>query len=248
MWWAGSEKAQIYLGQTSVGVFDSSSHGDGVQWLPATSAHDAWAKAWEVLNKSERRSRRRIVVLLSGALCRPFMFGPVDGLRRWSEAVQLAAGLAPEATGLDGPCEVWLDHWTPGRPCIAVAVDRGLRDALETVARREGAALVAVKPWWAIALNEVARQKQPVARMLAVEEADVLTVLCGSGEGFVSAASYVPKPDLVQTAAVLMRGQLAAGVSSDLVLRARMRESPVNEAGADAKQAEPFAVQLEAML
>ena len=246
MWLAGSEAAQIYLGQTTVGVW-SGSTDSGVRWAAAASAHEGWVRGLELLAelKSKLR-RRRVVVLLSGALARPFIFEPVNGLRRWSEAQQVAAGVAPEATGLAGPCDVWLDDWRPEKRCIAVAVDRGLRESIENSARERKIRLGAIRPWWTVALDEAVREQSSAAQLLAVEEADALTLLCGRDSGFDSVASYAPRPDASQTEALLTRALLAADVAATEGLRAVLMAGPdaeVREA-ADTVMV-PFGARLE---
>ena len=224
MLWAGSEPSQIYLGQTRVGVWSTSSPDVGVQWLSAESAQDGWARGIERLRQDGQPKRQRVKVWLSGALARPFVFEPVQGLRRWSEALQVAAGLAPDATGLEGPCEVWLDDWAPGKSCIAVAVDRGLRELIESSAKTEKLRLTAIRPWWAEALREVVRAEASTTGLLAVEEVDALTVLSGDGGVLAAASCYSPRPDSTQTEALLTRALMAANVMSANGRRASLRE------------------------
>lgn len=246
MWWAGSEAAQVYLGPASVGVWSPASSDAGVQWRSAASAQEGWAQGIELLLQLEPRPRRRrVAVWLSGTLARPFIFEPVQGLRRWSEALQVAAGLAPEATGLDGPCEVWLDGWAPGKPCIAIAIDGGLRDAIESLARSRNVRLTALRPWWVAALNEAVRKEAVTMRLLAVEEPDALTVLCGADAGSTAAASYAPRPDPAQTDALLTRALLAANVSAADGLRATIQDSTPDRDGVVDVWTAPFDVRLE---
>lgn len=224
MLWAGSEPSQIYLGQTRVGVWSTASADAGVRWLPVGSAQEGWARGIELLRQDGQPKRQRVKVWLSGALARPFVFEPVQGLRRWSEALQVAAGLAPDATGLGGPCEVWLDDWAPSRSCIAVAVDRGLRELIESSARTEKLRLTAIRPWWTEALREVIRAEAWTTGLLAVEEVDALTVLSGDGGVLAAASCYSPRPDSAQTEALLTRALMAANVMSANGRRARLRE------------------------
>lgn len=248
MSWAGSEPSQVYLGRTQVGVWSPAWTGVGAQWLSTGSAQEGWAQGIELLRHEGQPRRQRVAVWLSGALARPFVFEPVRGLRRWSEALQVAAGLAPEATGLEGPCEVWLDDWMPGKSCIAIAIDRGLRETIESTARSERLRLTAIRPWWAAALNEAMKSQTPARGLLAIEELDALTVLSG-GEGvFTSAACYSPRPDPTQTEALLTRALMAANVAASDGLRAKLDDGATSGHG-DAKASQggftSFGVRLE---
>ena len=248
MSWAGSEPSQIYLGQTQVGVWSPAWTDDGVQWLSTGSAQEGWAQGVELLRHEGQPRRQRVAVWLSGALVRPFVFEPVQGLRRWSEALQVAAGLAPEATGLDGPCEVWLDDWMPGKSCIAIAIDRGLREAIESTAKSERIRLTAIRPWWVAALNEAVKSQAPARGFLAIEELDALTVLSGGAGVFTSAACYSPRPDPTQMEALLTRALMAANVAVADGLRAKLDDEATSghkDAEASQRGFTAFGVRLE---
>ena len=222
MSWAGSDEALVYLGLNAVGVADSrvASAAD-VRWLPTGSPLEGWRKAIDQLKPIRRTwRRRRVAVRLSGALARPFILAPVQGLRRWHEAVQVAATLAMEATGLAGPCEVWLDGWSVDRPCLAVAIERELRDAIELTAETAALRLTALEPWWGAALRDAGDRLEAV-RLLTVEDTDSLTLLTGSADpGFASAAGYIPRPDAARKEALLTRALFAADLTVDHGLRA----------------------------
>ena len=239
VWLAGSDTSEVYLGRTAAAVWTLGSSDAGPQWLSAESAQQGWGQAVEVLAQAEpRKRRRRVAVWLSGALARPFMFRPVQGLRRWSEALQVAAGLAPDATGLNGPCEVWLDDWIPDRPCIAVAVERELRDAIEAAARNSRVRLTALGPWWVAALNDSVQKHPESANLVAINEPDALTVVSGRGGRFDSAASFAPRPEPNQIEALLTRTLLSADLTSAQGMRAMMTSA------AEASS-QPFGVSLE---
>ncbi len=215
MSWAGSESAQIYLGQSRLGVWSPKSAEAGVQWVSTKSVKEGWSRGTELLREQGQPRRQRVTVWLSGALARPFMFEPVQGLGRWSEVLQVAARLAPDATGLAGPCDVWLAEWRPANTCVAVAVDSELRELIESSAKVEKWRLTAIRPWWMAALNEAIKNRdstESTVEILAAEEPDALTVLSGSAD-ISSAACYFPRPDAVQTDALLKRALMVSNIA-----------------------------------
>ena len=249
MWWAGSEPSQMYLGQTSVAVWAPAIARAEVQWLSTETVHEGCARGMELLNAGERRPRRhRLAVWLSGTLARPFIFEPVRGLRKWSEAQAIAAGLAPEVTGLQGPCNVWLDDWSPGKSCIAIAHDRSVSDLLESSVRANRVWLTAVCPWWVKALNEARQTDATSTRILAVEELEALTILSGGNARFEAAASYVPRPNAGQTKALVTRALLNANaLGSDGVRASMHRGNEFSEARNTRFSSAPFNVRFESV-
>jgi len=234
--WAGSEIAQVYLGQRTAGVADPlAESAAGVAWITGDSAADCWQLAIESLAPARWR-KRKVHVLLSGALARPFMMSPVAGLRSWREAAQVGSSLAPDATGLAGPCEVWHGAWTPDAASLVVAIDAELRQLIESTARQARVRLAGLQPWWAAALQQ-ASQQSPATRFLAAEDTDSLTVVCGDDESFSAATSYAPCPQSDQTDALFTRLLLAQGAAPDLAVHATLRTD-----GPDAADvATPFA-------
>ena len=246
MLWAGSEASQIYLSQTRAGVWLKSGT-DQVHWLPATSAQDGWRQGIELLRHGGKPKRQRLTVWLSGALARPFVLESVQGLRKRSEAFQVAMGLASETTGLPGPCEIWLDHWVLDKPCIAVAIAQELREAIESSAREEKLHLTAIRPWWGAALNAAVKIQGAAPGLLAVEEADALTVLSGGADVLSGAATYSPRPDPAQTSGLLTRALMASSMKPAISCRATLIDAPLPTADAEstARRADVFPVRLE---
>ena len=222
MSWAGSEIAWVYLGQDMTGVADPlATSPASLVWLPGDSVADCWRRAIESLAPTKWR-KRRVQVLLSGALARPFMMSPITGLKSRREAAQVGASLGPEATGLAGPCEVWLGDWMPDRASLVVAVDTELRQLVESTALQSGVRLAGIGPWWATALQR-ASQQSPSIRFLAAQDTDSLTVLTDEGESFSSATSYAPCPQQEQIDALFARLLLASAVVPELAARATLR-------------------------
>ncbi|HEX6705215.1 MAG TPA: hypothetical protein VF169_10680 [Albitalea sp.] len=170
----------------------------------------------------QRRWGRRVPVRvwLSSALARPFLCGPLAGLRRWREVVALAEAAATEGTGLPGPCQVMIEEWPHPQPALAVAVQAQTLDAIESAARRHSLRVQSLRPWWAAALDH-ALSRGPDARLLAVSDGDGMTVL-GGRERFDTANGYVPAPSAEQADKVLARLALTAGLQPADVVRVRL--------------------------
>lgn len=225
MWSAGFDVAHVYLGQSLVGFRRRDGEpGEDESWMPCESVLRGWESVAEVLSDARGTSLRRMGVYLwlSGGLARPYMFGPVHGLQRSAEATEIARSLAPESTGLEGPCVAWLDAWQPARTCAAVAMQRALRDEIENVAKRHRIRLKCLRPWWAAVLDAVAAPKEPACQLLAVEDSDALTILAGNDGELDSAATYSPAPPRGEMEAVLTRRRLGAGVETQRVVKARL--------------------------
>ena len=144
-----------------------------------------------------------IRVWLSGVLARPFIVGPVAGLRRWSDALAFAKAAAPGATDLDGPCVVALDDWPGERPALATAMERAVFDSIAASAKATGTRLASIRPWWAKVAG---------------------AINAGTASHFESLSTYLPRPGPSQTNALLNRVALAAGLSHDDVRKSAWME------------------------
>lgn len=250
MWWAGSERFVVYLGEATAVVLPM--HATATTAFGAfasKSATNAFEQAMRwVVDRPKRPVRRRVLnVQLSGGLARPFVFGPVKGLKSFDEASRLAARLAPEATGLVSPCAVWLDDWAPGKACVAVAMGSDMRDQIEKTARENRARIASLQPWWNVALASAQPKLGDGVRLLAIEDTDALTVLTRGDDDYAALSTHAPRPDSAQTRAVLTRAALAADLQlSDVA----MISSPtlVASAGGDSTAAHrqpPLALMVE---
>lgn len=167
-----------------------------------------------------RLVRRSARVWLSGAIARPFVFGPLDGLKRWSEVLAMARVRAAEATGLAEPCEVTVEDWPAPRATLAVAVEAWLPLALETMAKRHGIRLSSIRPWWAAAAEHL-RAKHKDGKLTALVDTDALIALAWQGDAVESASAYVPLPETEAAGALLTRLALTHGIAADRVPRLR---------------------------
>lgn len=233
MWWAGSERVVVYVGMGSAGVGPRAAEGDApTKWLFAGSAVAAFEQVVQSLKDGTSQARRRCAldIQLSGALARPFMFEAVDGLKTWKEALEVAATLAPDATGLPGPCAVWLDDWVRGQRCVAVAIDVVLRDRIEQIARDDGLRIATLRPWWAVATDAAVASLVGSVQLLSVEDTDSMTVFTSaSGVGYAALATYAPKPAPGQARAVVTRAAMAANLQSGDIASAWLGQ-PITQA------------------
>lgn len=189
MWWDGSRVVDIYLASGRIGVSDPA---ESPAWKVFGNAiADMQLLTGEVASTVQVRTK--VKVWLSGELARPFMFGPVAGLQRWAEVERVLEAAAPEATGLDVPCKVWVDGDLTRRACIAVAVPAALVDALAAAKREGRLAVVSVRPWWSAALNAMLAS-QPGAELVMIDDRDALTVLHGSAGLYMTATTGWPHP------------------------------------------------------
>jgi hypothetical protein len=168
---------------------------------PGSSPGDAVAA---LLEHTRATSHAVLDVWLSGAWARPFVCGPLPGVRRWREAQAVAAALAPEATGLSGPCEVWLGGPVHRSACVAVAVPAALLDALRQQLPQQGRVLGRVRPWWSAAANAVFAQHEG-ARLVVVDDGEAFTSLCGDAAAVRQAATQWPAPEAMHRAGWLAR-------------------------------------------
>lgn len=241
MWSAGSEAVSVYVGETVAGV----AIGDApAVWLQADGAVDAWQRALQHLREAPVR-RRKVELLLSGGLARPFIVQAAAGVKRWSEAVEVAQGLAPDATGLDGPCIAWLDVWHTGKPGVAVAMQRALRDELEAIAASQRVRLALIRPWWTTVLAADSLQPEP-AHWLAIEDSDALIVLAGAGGDIDTASAHVPRPAAAQVRAMASRSLVALAGTAARAMKATLRIGGLPEADPlSASLAVPFGAHVE---
>lgn len=241
MWSAGSECAHVYVGQSIAGgLRRADGQSRSVRWSPTSSPLQGWEEAVDWLSQPlpAGAAVRRARVWLSGSLARPFMFGPVEGLRHEREAIDLAHSLAPEATGMAGPCLVWLDSWLPGGSCVAIAIERELRDAIESFAKKRHLRLASLRPWWAGVLDESVGSPDP-CQMLAIEDTDSLTVISGRGK-VDSIGTYLPPPPATERAAILARRSLSQVVPAEQVRYARLEVADEAPGDAESLQPTPF--------
>lgn len=201
MWSVGSRQMDVYVGLADGGLAAAwAAHEDVAQ-----GAAHWFAEARKLAGNRWRRPKVR--VWLSGALARPFLWGPIQGLACWREVELAARAAAPEATGLVGPCAVSLDEWPSSQPVLVVAMDQAVVAAIVDAAKAAGVRLLSLRPWWARVLESAADSPA-----LAIGDTDALTVLAGSAAGWQTANSYLPRPSGEHTQPLLDRLMLSASL------------------------------------
>lgn len=189
-----------FLGRTAIAI---ASPGQPGQWQPLAAAADPVAALFQQAAQA-RPGPSSLALWLSGAFARPFIAGPVAGMRRWQEAQTVLAAMAPEATGLTGPCAVWVAGPVHREASLVVAVPRALLDDLHRQARTQALRLRLVRPWWSAAFNAGAAQA-PAAQLLVLDDGEALTSLQGHGGTGSHAATQWPAPDERQRTGWLAR-------------------------------------------
>ena len=199
MWSVGSRPVDVFLGQTRVGLCRAEAD---VTWVELERPHDGVRVLAEQV--AAAGGWRRARVWTSGAAARPFIAGPIAGVRRWSELKRVLEAVAPDATGLEEPCEVWSDGDATVAACLAVAMPTALLVSLNAEAKKYRVALRSIRPWWSAVLNRiVVGPRSP--EMLVVEDVDSLTVLRGVRGCFAGASTCCPRPAEGQLEAWLTR-------------------------------------------
>jgi hypothetical protein len=160
--------------------------------------------------------RRSVRIWLSGALARPFVVAPVAGLRSISEAQEVARAAAGAATGIAGPALVQLEGMPTLAPTLATAVAQSVIDQIRTVLKAHGFTVMSLRPWWARALDARLMQRSGAA-LVAVDEADGVTLLGASGSAATMAMTLLPRPDPEQTLAMVRRLCMGHDVPLDRV-------------------------------
>lgn len=158
-------------------------------------------------------------VWLSGALARPFVFGPVQGLRGWHETHQAAATLATQLCGIDGPCRVVLEGDPSAHTVLGTAVQEATLDALYRAAATLRVRLRSIRPAWAEAMTSTALAS---TSLLACRDADSLTLLGLHANHYDLASTYAPRPSAAETGSLLRRLQLARDLAPQ-----KMREASI---------------------
>jgi hypothetical protein len=216
--WAWLERqragaADVYLAKRRVAVLVSGelvfdAHSESVE--QGLEAMEAWLR--------EAASVRAVRVWLSGGLCPALCLPAVEGLKSGHEAHSVALAQAGVVTGLQGPCEVWIDRFVPGRPIVGAAVESAVLARICSVASagRQGVRLKAVRPWWGDVLR-LAAARVPQPRGLFVQDSESITWITGADAGIDMATTFGPVISHDEAAGVRARALMSAEVPSELV-------------------------------
>jgi hypothetical protein len=181
----------VFLGRSVLGVYQLDKPA---RWFDVSNAFEGWDRAKQEIESmgGKHTAKVRTRVWLSGSVARPFLLPILPGLTRAHDALKVAQTMCAEATGLAGPCRLWLDDWVKDQACLAVAMEQSVVDAIEASAGKAKFVLEGLRPWWSEALraslNLVDRSLRP--SLLAIDDGEALTVLGGSKQGFANAVGY----------------------------------------------------------
>ena len=162
---------------------------------------------------------RALSVWLSGALARPFLFGPVSGLRGWNEGHEAAQSTASHACGIDGPCRVVLESDPSAQAVVATAVQEETLHAIYRVAAALRLRIKSIRPAWAEAIDAAPRASRD-ASLLVCRDVDSLTLLGLNGNRYELASTYAPQPGVVEVDSLLQRMRLSHDVPAQATLEA----------------------------
>lgn len=171
---------------------------------------------------------RPLHVWLSGALARPFVFGPVAGLKGWREAHEAAAAAAPMTCGLQGPCAAVLEADPSAQPALGTAVEVSLLDSIHGAARARGLRVVSIRPAWANATESPGRVGSASDQMLCCREPTALTVMALRAGRWTFAATYTPSPSAGEEERLLNRLQASLGIGAGCVALAAIEANDKN--------------------
>lgn len=227
MWSVGSRVSDVYLGTRALAVCEEGASVLALDVCGFAAGLEALAQ-W--LNSAPHRQRLRLRLWLSGGLCRPFIMPAVQGVANAAEAKAVATTLAPQHTGLTGPCTVFVERSAATEPVLAIATqDDRLRQMRNLLASHERKPRVlSIRPWWAEVLRHSLR-REPALSALGVQDCDSMTILIGNlTGGFETVATYSPVTDEATAQSALTRALLSATSverGSELVGRLVLRQA-----------------------
>ncbi len=193
----------IYLGPSSASVFKAS---DGTLQYEAGGTLDAVVLESLRWASTMRKWRTpRVSIWLSGALARPFIVGPIAGLRTWSEAKACALAAAPTAVGISTPTHPVLSGWPESASTLAITADEQLIGLVRRSAASCKVHVATVRPWWGLACDIVSRKRDRSTCGFIADEDDALTVLSTFNGRWTGAATCSPKPNETSIQALKLR-------------------------------------------
>lgn len=221
MWLVGSKVSDVYLGTRAFAVCEG---GAPVLAAEVQGFEAALSGLATWLDAEAAPDRRRLRLWLSGGLCRPFIVPSVQGVANDAEIQTVASTLAPQLTGLVGPCTVFVERGAAFAPVVAIAVQEGqirqIHDLVASSARKPR--LLSIRPWWAEVLR-YSLVREPSLAALGVQDCDSMTVLIGrKADGFEAVTTYAPVIDQGTAQSVLMRALLSSDVESNSELVGRL--------------------------
>jgi hypothetical protein len=177
--------------------------------LEGRSIEDAALASLRAVLDRVPSGKRALSVWLSGALARPFMFGPVKGLRGWVEARLAAESYAQQVFGAKGPYQVVLEGDPSARGVLASAVAAPTIDSIYRAASTLSVRIKSIRPAWAGAFDSRHSQISG-STVFACRDADSFTALSFVGGQCESALTHAPPPETNEREMVLRRLHVAS--------------------------------------
>lgn len=197
----------------------------------ARSANEAVSAALGALPRAG--SGADLCILLSSALAKPFLFGPIAGLSGWREAHAAACAAAPQRCGVAENCTVVLDNDPAAGTVLATAVANETMDAIRDVARRLRVQVRSVRPAWAWAMDQSSALLGE-AQVFACRDADGVVLLADIDSSWRLAASHhgpAVESDgleaLIRRATLSLEQQVAAAACASVVAHPPLTEPSV---------------------
>lgn len=187
--------------------------------LQGRSLQDAVEQCLRGAAADPTKRGQALSVWLSGALARPFLFGPVSGLRGWAEGHEAAQSMAAQACGFDGPCRVVLESDPSAQAVLATAVQEETLRSIYSVAAALRLRVKSIRPAWAEAID-AAPSASKGARLLVCRDVDSLTLLGLQGDRYELASTYAPHPGAAEIDGLLQRLRLSRDLPAQATLEA----------------------------
>ncbi len=189
MWSVWPETVDVYLGQTLAMI--RVGRGAGL-----VQQHSATLPMQQVLTRLSVEAtskqifgegrRRRLRIMLSGALCPAIGFTAPREVCQWDELRSIASAAAAQSSGADP--EQWLCAIDAKSPGVAAMISRRLVDDLTAWAANHDARIASLRPAWSIASHcPAVRRAGP--RAILLHEPDGITVLAEDATGPITVES-----------------------------------------------------------
>jgi hypothetical protein len=191
--------------------------------------------------------RHRVSVWFSGGLCRPFVLPAMQAKATRDELHRIAEATAPQRTGIDRPCRLWIEDRKRGQDRVAVVVPAAVYDDLSKAVQECGHRLHEARPWWASVLTAGLKLGGVDLSMLAVSDCDSVTLLQGDNDDFSLATTFSPVVDAASARSIATRAAVAAGLSDSQMRLVTLVGDPLGP-GDKPSEAQPGVEPLDAPL
>jgi len=158
----------------------------------------------------------KVKIWLSGQLARPFLFGPVQGLKSDAEAREIARAKVRDSTSLEKALDVRIDGDPRREPAVATVVSNETVKRVQRLVAGVGLRSVSIRPWWAAAT--VLPTASADATLLAVHDGESLTLLAEGGGRWMSVDSYPVGDQMDESRTLIRRRALGLGIASTMLV------------------------------